>query len=117
MKHTILFVAANPADTVQLALDQECAAIEHELRIASGRDDFDLRSKWAVSIDDLMRYLNQLQPAILHFSGHGMRGGAGAAGERGDPRRDMATSSSTRGGIVLQDRDGSQHVSDDALAA
>jgi hypothetical protein len=34
------------------------------------RGDFDFRSKWAVSIDDVMRYLNELQPTIAHFSGH-----------------------------------------------
>jgi len=115
VKHTILFVAANPADTEQLALDQECAAIEHELRIASGRDDFDLRSKWAVSIDDLMRHLNELKPTILHVSGHGTRRTAAATVEPGGPRRDLTAPGS--GGIVLQDAQGSQHVSDRALAA
>lgn len=71
MKHTILYVAANPLDTDRLALDEECAAIERELRMTSGRDDFDFRSKWAVSVDELMRHLNELQPTVLHFSGHG----------------------------------------------
>jgi hypothetical protein len=71
-RHIILFLAANPNGTTRLALDDECAAIERELRITTtGRDDFEFRSKWAVSIDDIMRHLNELQPTILHFSGHG----------------------------------------------
>ena len=39
--------------------------------MTTGRDDFDFRSKWAVSIDEMMRYLNELQPTVIHFSGHG----------------------------------------------
>ncbi|HEX7842267.1 MAG TPA: hypothetical protein VF469_32570 [Kofleriaceae bacterium] len=77
IRHTILYVAANPLDTNRLALDEECAAIERELRMASGRDDFDFRSRWAVSVDELMRHLNELQPTILHFSGHGSTDSAG----------------------------------------
>jgi hypothetical protein len=70
-KHVILFLAANPQRTSRLALDEECAAIERELRSTEARNDFDFRSKWAVSIDEMMRHLNELQPTIVHFSGHG----------------------------------------------
>jgi len=111
MKHTILFLAANPGDTSQLALQEECAAIEHELRLTSGRDDFCFHSRWAVSVDALMRHLNELSPTVLHFSGHGTGGIAAGQGAR---HRDA---DSPRGaGILLQDRDGSQHVSGRALA-
>jgi hypothetical protein len=68
----ILFLAANPSTTSPLALDQECAAIERELRMTAHRDDFEFRSKWAVSVDGLARHLMELQPTIIHFSGHGM---------------------------------------------
>lgn len=74
-RHRILFLAANPADTKQLALDTECRDIEHELRMAPHRDDFELCSKWAVTIDDLARHLMELEPTIVHFSGHGARPG------------------------------------------
>ena len=70
-RHVILFLAANPSGTTRLALNEECAAIERELRMTTGRDDFDFRSKWAVSIDEMMRHLNELQPTVIHFSGHG----------------------------------------------
>src|SRR5262245_60494756 len=53
-RHVILFLAANPSETTRLALDEECAAIERELRMTTGRDDFDFRSRWAVSVDEVM---------------------------------------------------------------
>ena len=67
----ILFLAANPAGTRPRALDEECAAIERELKLTAARDDFEFRSKWAVTVDELMRHLLELQPAIIHISGHG----------------------------------------------
>jgi len=114
MKHMILFLAANPLGTDRLALDEECAAIERELRMTSGRDDFDFRSKWAVSVDELMRHLNELQPTILHFSGHGSTGAADSSSAHGDPHRDIDAPQGA--GICLQDERSSQYVSDRALA-
>jgi len=68
----ILFLAANPSGTSQLALDQECAAIERELQMTPDRDKFEFRSKWVVSVDELARHLMELRPTIVHFSGHGI---------------------------------------------
>jgi CHAT domain len=104
-RHVILFLAANPSETTRLALDEECAAIERELRMTTCRDDFDFRSKWAVSVDEMMRYLNELQPAIIHFSGHG-GGSTGIYLEEGRLEapaapRDVGGTSSA--GIYLQD--------------
>src|SRR5262245_41588151 len=73
----ILFLAANPSHTTQLALEQECAAIDRELRLAAHRD-FEFEPRWAVTIDELMRQLNALQPTVIHFSGHGSGGARGA---------------------------------------
>lgn len=70
-KHVILFVAANPRITSPLRLAEECAEIQRELKMAPHRDDFQFESRWAVSIDELMRHLNELAPTVIHFSGHG----------------------------------------------
>jgi hypothetical protein len=118
-RHVILFLAANPAGMAPLVLDEECAAIERELRMTPGRDDFDFRSKWAVSVDDMMRHLNESQPAIVHFSGHGgSEGGARSrgGGTRRRRQRDAESEEEPRAGIYLQDRRRSQYVSDRALA-
>lgn len=77
-KHRILFLTANPTRSSGVALDQECAAIERELRMTTHRDDFDFRSKWAVTVDEMMRHLGELQPIIIQFSGHSARPGGSA---------------------------------------
>jgi len=102
-RSVILFLAANPADTRPRALDEECAAIERELLMTPGRDAFDFRSKWAVSVDEMMRCLNEWQPMIIHFSGHGSGGGLRVHDDphQPHPRRDVETDGGT--GIYLQD--------------
>jgi formylglycine-generating enzyme required for sulfatase activity len=67
----ILFLAANPDTTNPLRLGEECAAIERELKLTLHGRDFQLESRWAVSIDELIRHLNELSPTVVHFSGHG----------------------------------------------
>lgn len=67
----ILFLAANPLDTNRLRLDEEMRAIDHALRQGDYRDQFDIRSHWAVRISDLQELLLRHQPDIVHFSGHG----------------------------------------------
>lgn len=69
-RKVILFLASSPNSVTRLAFDEECAAIERELRMTEGRDEFDFRSKWAVTPDEMMRHLNELRPVIIHFSGH-----------------------------------------------
>lgn len=116
-RHLILFLAADPAGTTRLALGEECAAIEDELRMTPGRDDFDFRSKWAVSVDQMMRHLNEWQPAVLHFSGHGDRAGLRFRAEHepaAPPRRDLVAEGS--GGIQLHGERCPRLVSDRALA-
>jgi nucleoside phosphorylase len=70
-KHTILFLAANPAGTSQLALDREARAIQVEFERAGFRDSFQLVTRWAAEPLDLLRELRKLKPTVVHFSGHG----------------------------------------------
>ena len=67
----ILFLAANPAGTDPLGLDQEIRAIDQALREAAFREQFQIEQQWAVQIDDLQKALLRFQPDIVHFSGHG----------------------------------------------
>src|SRR4051812_37723698 len=67
----ILFIAANPANTPKLNLDREIKFINEVLQKAQYRDQFDLRSAWAVGYKDLPELLLQYKPHIVHFSGHG----------------------------------------------
>ena len=72
----ILFLAANPKGTPNLALDQEIKAIEAGLERSKYREQFDLELKWAVDVRDIRRAILEVEPQIVHFSGHG-------AGEQG----------------------------------
>jgi CHAT domain-containing protein len=107
-RHVILFLAASPSNTSRLAFDEECAAIERELRMTEGRDEFDFRSKWAVTVDEMMRHLNELRPTVIHFSGHG-RAGARSQQSTTLPRlRGDAAGSDT--GLYLQDEHGNPQL-------
>ena len=72
---TILFLAANPKDTVNLRLDEEVREIEHRIMLAQKKEEFTLIKKGAVRVGNLQLYLNQERPTIVHFSGHGTSDG------------------------------------------
>lgn len=67
----ILILAANPKQTVRLRLDEELRDLEEGLQRAQNRDNFELRSKWAVRPRDIRRAILDYRPNIIHFSGHG----------------------------------------------
>jgi hypothetical protein len=69
----ILFLAANPEDTMQLRLDEEIREIKQALLKAEFRDKFDIEQEWAVRVSDLQGHLLHHKPDIVHFSGHGSR--------------------------------------------
>lgn len=87
MKHTILFLAANPAGTDRLALDREAHDIQAELERSGHRDRFEFVTRWAVEPLDLLRELRKLRPTVVHFSGHG--GSTSGASQPGSARRDI----------------------------
>lgn len=93
-KLKILFLAANPEGTQILSLDKEARDIEAKLRASEYRDVFELKTKWATTADDLIQALNEEQPTIVHFSGHG---------------------SKTKGLILHNEKSGAAYVTPDAL--
>src|ERR1700759_80583 len=107
-KHVILFLAANPRDTTHITLDREAHAIYSELRRSGGRDRFEFVTRWAVEPVDLLRELRELQPTVVHFSGHGV----GAAARDGLARRDVALPGAAEGadGMVFESADGESQL-------
>lgn len=67
----VLFFAANPVDQKQLRLDEEIRNINEKIRLSEYRSSIQLISRWAVRPTDLLQALNEEQPHIVHFSGHG----------------------------------------------
>lgn len=119
-KHVILFLAANPAGTDRLALDEEARAIQEELERSGHRDKFELVTRWAVRPMDLLRELRKLKPTIVHFSGHGGRGAArpnaSAHRDAGDEIGESGDGDSGTAGLYFQGPDGGPRlVSTEAL--
>ena len=70
-KIIVLFLASNPADAQQLRLDEEARSIGDMIRKAKHRDSVSFESRWAVQPMDVLQAINELNPTIVHFSGHG----------------------------------------------
>ena len=90
-KIKILFLAANPASTSQLRLDEEIRAITEKIRASEHRDSLELISAWAVRPDDLLQLLNMHKPHIVHFSGHGSQAGELLLADSGGEARPVST--------------------------
>ncbi|MBE9145170.1 AAA-like domain-containing protein [Planktothrix mougeotii] len=87
-KKTILFLAANPEFSCQLRLDKEVKAIEEGLKRAEKRAGFKLEKRSAVTPKDMQRAILDLNPQIIHFSGHGVgKGGLELEDEQGQVKR------------------------------
>lgn len=67
----ILFLGASPTDEVRLRIDEELRDIEAGLQMATLRESFELKSKWAITTKLLQQAMLDENPTIVHFSGHG----------------------------------------------
>jgi hypothetical protein len=70
-KITVLFFATNPIDTDRLRLDEEARSIQEMIRKSEHRDSIVFESRWAVRPMDILQAINELNPDVIHFSGHG----------------------------------------------
>ena len=66
----ILILAANPKGTSQLRLDEEMREVDEGLKRSQHRDEFELVQKLAVRPRDIQRAMLDVEPQIIHFSGH-----------------------------------------------
>lgn len=71
----ILILASSPKTTPPLRLAEEVREIEEGLRRSRHRDQFQLHSRWAVRVRDLRQALLDVEPQIVHFTGHGKEDG------------------------------------------
>lgn len=85
-RHRILFLASNPPDTERLDLDEELRAVKQALRCSKHAARFSLEATPAPRPGELLDQLCDLEPTILHFSGHGSPSGVVLRTERGDSR-------------------------------
>ncbi len=72
---TVLFLSTNPIDTPPLRLDEEARAIQEKIRLSEYRDSVRFESRWATRSGDILQAINETNPTIVHFSGHGTKSG------------------------------------------
>ena len=72
-KIVVAFFATDPATASdrRLLLDEEVREIHQKIRLSDHRDAVKLESRWALRPGDILQYMNELKPTIVHFSGHG----------------------------------------------
>ena len=74
-KIKILFLAADPSDSVRLRLGQELRDIREKLQLSKQRDNFSLESRESVRTGDITQAIFDVEPQVVHFSGHGINTG------------------------------------------
>jgi len=75
MATSILFLAAEPTDAARLRLGEEVREIAETLQRSPARDSFTLEQRFSVRPADISQALLELNPRIVHFSGHATASG------------------------------------------
>lgn len=71
-KITVLFLAGTiEGGPHPLRLDQEVREIQRRVRESEHRDSIEFEYSLATRISDILQALNQYQPDVVHFAGHG----------------------------------------------
>lgn len=72
-KIVVAFFASDPGSSsaTRLALDEEARSIGEKIRSSQHRDSVELQTRWAVRPLDILQAVNELEPTVVHFSGHG----------------------------------------------
>jgi hypothetical protein len=109
----ILLMSANPYGTALLRIDEEHREIRRALQPAHKR--VSTPSASAVRLGDVQHELLQHGPAIVHFSGHGLPGGASAGGRGRDAGPSGHNIDGSAGIVVLDDHGFPCAVPPDAL--
>lgn len=68
---TVLFMASNPNGTDYLRLDEEARNIQEKIRLSEYRESIKFETRWATRASDILQAINETNPTIIHFSGHG----------------------------------------------
>ena len=73
---TVLYLGVSPEDAVRLRTDKEARDIREAIRLSDNPDSIAFEDRWAMRQNDLLQALNEVNPEIVHFSGHGAEDGS-----------------------------------------
>ena len=90
-KVNILFLGANPdiilqdgTEKTKLKLEKETREIQEAITKSLNRDSIHFETRLAVRTSDLFQAINEVNPTIIHFSGHGTATGELVLQDNGD---------------------------------
>ena len=75
-KVSVLYLATSPKNGVRLRVDEEARDIHEAIRKSDNPQCIEFSDRWAVRQTDLLQALNETNPDIVHFSGHGASDGS-----------------------------------------
>jgi hypothetical protein len=77
LPHTVsvLYLSSSPTGVKPLRVDAEARDIYEAIRKSDHPQAIDFNSRWAVRQSDLLQALNETNPDVVHFSGHGAENG------------------------------------------
>lgn len=73
---SVLYLGVSPEDTVRLRIDEEARNIREAIRLSDNPGSVAFEDRWAIRQNDLLQALNEVNPEIVHFSGHGAEDGS-----------------------------------------
>lgn len=80
----ILFLSSSPNNESRLRVDLELRKIEEQLEASKHRDKVQLQKKGAVKDETITKAMLEINPDIVHFSGHGDIDGIAIEDDNGD---------------------------------
>lgn len=72
---TVLVMTAEPDGEQRLRIDREMREIQDQVRSSKLREAIRFEFRPAVRVQDLIQHLNEVEPDVVHFSGHGADAG------------------------------------------
>ncbi len=75
-KVSVLYLATSPKNEEHLRVDEEARDIREAIRKSDNPQRVEFSDRWAVRQTDLLQALNETNPDIVHFSGHGASDGS-----------------------------------------
>ena len=71
----VLYLTSDPIKNNPLRVDAEIHHVQNEIRSSKFRDNVTVQHRPAANLKSLLNGLNDLNPTVVHFSGHGNKSG------------------------------------------